>query len=206
MGSETPIYYQAKDVVVSSGLHWNITAHAFLLLAASKKFVPLKFRVNRDKYFGRMSWFRRRHIKSHRKLPSTTPSYNIDGTLFDNFIDENEKKLWDLIQPFLPKIPRSHYLPSSLSKTVAYTNHTVILEALEKWGIDVMQKLLPRHVEIIEMIDEELIQNIISKYGTTDLGTEYWVLNSERLAELRKVIYEFKHSPSNAKYIAFLIP
>lgn len=42
------------------------------------------------------------------------------------------------------------------SRTVAYTNHTVLPEALEKWSYELMEKLLPRHVEIIEMIDEEV--------------------------------------------------
>ncbi|KAJ9683748.1 hypothetical protein PVL29_019356 [Vitis rotundifolia] len=53
-------------------------------------------------------------------------------------------------------------------RTVAYTNHTVLPEALEKWSLELLQKLLPRHVEIIEMIDEELINTIISEYGTAD--------------------------------------
>jgi starch phosphorylase len=57
---------------------------------------------------------------------------------------------------------------SITERTVAYTNHTVLPEALEKWSLDIMQKLLPRHVEIIEAIDEELINTIISKYGTAD--------------------------------------
>lgn len=40
---------------------------------------------------------------------------------------------------------------------MAYTNHTVLPEALEKWPLDLMRKLLPRHVEIIEMIDEKVL-------------------------------------------------
>ncbi|KAK2997628.1 hypothetical protein RJ639_025206, partial [Escallonia herrerae] len=40
-------------------------------------------------------------------------------------------------------------------RTMAYTNHTVLPEALEKWSLELMQKLLPRHVEIIEMVDEQ---------------------------------------------------
>ncbi|KAL7100989.1 hypothetical protein ACP275_08G028900 [Erythranthe tilingii] len=51
-------------------------------------------------------------------------------------------------------------------RTVAYTNHTVLPEALEKWSYDLMQRLLPRHVEIIEKIDEQLIEDIVSEYGT----------------------------------------
>ncbi|MQM10369.1 hypothetical protein Taro_043265 [Colocasia esculenta] len=58
-------------------------------------------------------------------------------------------------------------------RTVAYTNHIVLPEALEKWGLDVMQKLLPRHVEIIEMIDEEVgnyIHNIATFCGGLIIG------------------------------------
>lgn len=40
---------------------------------------------------------------------------------------------------------------------MAYTNHTVLPEALEKWSLELMEKLLPRHVEIVEKIDEEVI-------------------------------------------------
>lgn len=42
------------------------------------------------------------------------------------------------------------------ARTVAYTNHTVLPEALEKWSLELLQQLLPRHVEIIEMIDKEV--------------------------------------------------
>ncbi|KAM7279417.1 hypothetical protein ACFE04_006551 [Oxalis oulophora] len=53
-------------------------------------------------------------------------------------------------------------------RTVAYTNHTVLPEALEKWSLELMMKLLPRHIEIIEKIDEELVSTIVSKYGSLD--------------------------------------
>ena len=39
------------------------------------------------------------------------------------------------------------------TRTIAYTNHTVLPEALEKWPIDLMQSLLPRVYMIIEEID-----------------------------------------------------
>ncbi|CAK8577301.1 unnamed protein product [Lathyrus sativus] len=65
-------------------------------------------------------------------------------------------------------------------RSVAYTNHTVLPEALEKWSLTLLQDLLPRHVEIIRKIDEEFIHEIISEYGTGDLN-----LLQEKLGKMR---------------------
>ncbi|XP_065877761.1 alpha-glucan phosphorylase, H isozyme [Euphorbia lathyris] len=56
------------------------------------------------------------------------------------------------------------------SRTIAYTNHTVLPEALEKWSQTVMWKLLPRHMEIIEEIDRRFVAMITS--SRTDLQSK----------------------------------
>ncbi|XP_060202701.1 alpha-glucan phosphorylase, H isozyme [Lycium barbarum] len=52
---------------------------------------------------------------------------------------------------------------SITTRTIAYTNHTVLPEALEKWSQAVMWKLLPRHMEIIEEIDKRFVATIMSE-------------------------------------------
>eukprot|EP00243_Klebsormidium_subtile_P001285 TRINITY_DN1221_c0_g2_i1.p1 TRINITY_DN1221_c0_g2~~TRINITY_DN1221_c0_g2_i1.p1 ORF type:complete len:830 (+),score=323.47 TRINITY_DN1221_c0_g2_i1:131-2491(+) len=49
---------------------------------------------------------------------------------------------------------------SIVTKTVNYTNHTVLPEALEKWPLPVFSKLLPRHLEIIAEIDKRFIASL----------------------------------------------
>lgn len=102
-------------------------------------------------------------VKSHlRVYPS-----------MDNFAEKNVIQLNDthpvLVIPELMRILMDEYeyewnnAWKIVTKTVAYTNHTVLSEALEKWPIEYMQKLLPRVYMIIDEIHRRHVVEMASR-------------------------------------------
>ena len=53
-----------------------------------------------------------------------------------------------------------------VTKTFAYTNHTILAEALEKWSIDIFQGLLPRIYQIVEEINRRFLIELQEKFPT----------------------------------------
>ncbi len=61
-----------------------------------------------------------------------------------------------------------------VKKSFNYTNHTVLPEALEKWGADIFKKILPRHLELIYLVNFVFLEEIKEKYPN----------NNEKLSKL----------------------
>ncbi len=84
------------------------------------------------------------------QLNDTHPTVAV-AELMRVLVDENDvpwDKAWELTQ-----------------KVCAYTNHTIMSEALEKWPIELFSRLLPRIYMIVEEINRRFCLTLLEKYG-----------------------------------------
>ena len=69
-----------------------------------------------------------------------------------------------------------------VTKTFAYTNHTILAEALEKWSIDIFQGLLPRIYQIVEEINRRFLIELQEKFpGDYDRQNRMSIIHDGRI-------------------------
>ena len=68
-----------------------------------------------------------------------------------------------------------------VTKTLAYTNHTILAEALEKWDVDIMNELLPRIYMIIEEIDARFAEELKKQGKSDELIESLRVIKNNRI-------------------------
>lgn len=114
---------------------------------------------------------RQQYFLSSASLQDTINSYvEIVGNNFDQFVELNTFQLNDthpsIAVAELMRILMDDYAISwddawkITSQTMAYTNHTLLPEALEKWPVRLFESLLPRILEIIYEINARFLQQV----------------------------------------------
>ncbi|MBN4063198.1 glycogen/starch/alpha-glucan phosphorylase [Cardiobacterium sp. AH-315-I02] len=72
------------------------------------------------------------------------------------------------------------------TKTMAYTNHTLLPEALERWPVSLMERLLPRLMEIIYQINKLFLHDVALKWpGDTDRQTRMSIIEENDHKQVR---------------------
>ena len=122
--------------------------------------------------------------------------YLIDHRTFDEFPDKAAIQLNDthpslaipelmrlLIDEHAVKWDRAWEITR---KTCAYTNHTLLPEALEEWPVTMVEKLLPRHLQIIRRIDTMFRKKVSLRYpGDTDRLKRVSIVTGDPGAKIR---------------------
>lgn len=68
-----------------------------------------------------------------------------------------------------------------VNKTLAYTNHTILAEALEKWDVDCMSELLPRIYMIIQEIDLRFVEDLQQQGKSNELIESLRIIKDNRV-------------------------
>ena len=108
-------------------------------------------------------------LRRHRRNPANS---------WDNFADKVAVQLNDT-HPAIAVVELMRILVDEeamdwerawgiITRTFAYTNHTLLPEALEKWGVGLFERVLPRHLQLIYEINERLMQVVESRWPGDD--------------------------------------
>src|SRR5262249_47687815 len=65
-------------------------------------------------------------------------------------------------------------------RTLAYTNHTLLPEALERWPVEYFERLIPRHLEIIYEINRRFLDDVATRYPGDGARRERMSIIEER--------------------------
>ena len=104
--------------------------------------------------------------------------YKVSHNSFDNFAKKTAIQLNDTHPVIaIPELMRILIDEEKISwnkawkitsKTFAYTNHTVVPEALEEWSIQLFEELLPRHLQIVYEINRRFLEDVKKNYTTDE--------------------------------------
>jgi starch phosphorylase len=106
--------------------------------------------------------------------------YNKNHSNFNSFAQKNAIQMNDThpalaVSELMRILCDENHLPWEKAweitvKTCAYTNHTLLPEALEKWPVELLERVLPRHLQIIYEINHRFLQRVEMDHpGNTEM-------------------------------------
>lgn len=105
------------------------------------------------------------------QLNDTHPALSV-AELMRRLVDDYElswSRAWDITQA-----------------TLAYTNHTLLPEALEKWPLSLLESVLPRHLQIIYEINDRFLKQVAAKWpGDLDRMRRMSIIEEGGLKQVR---------------------
>jgi glycogen/starch/alpha-glucan phosphorylases len=127
---------------------------------------------------GKFLRLKQQYFFSSASLQDIIRKYRIKHDSFDEFPEKVAIQLNDTHPVIaIPELMRilidEHNMPweeawTITTGTFAYTNHTVVPEALEEWSVSIFEELLPRHLQIIYEINQHFLDEVREKYHLPD--------------------------------------
>lgn len=127
---------------------------------------------------GKFLRLKQQYFFASATLQDIIRKYKIKHNDFDQFAEKTAIQLNDTHPVIaIPELMRILVDTEDLSwedawdistKVFAYTNHTVVPEALEEWSVSIIEQLLPRHMQIIYEINQRFIDWVREHYTTDD--------------------------------------
>jgi len=145
---------------------------------------------------GKTLRLKQQYFLSAAGLKSIIKKHKSNYNTLDNFADKNVIHINDTHPALLiPEMMRILLDDEKLSwdkawditnHTFAYTNHTILAEALERWSVNIIQPLLPRVFQLIEEIDRRFVEKLSNEGKDIDLINDLRIINHNevRMAHL----------------------
>src|SRR5262249_30725105 len=89
-------------------------------------------------------------------------------------------------------------------RTLAYTNHTLLPEALEKWPVELFDLVLPRHLEIIYEVNRRFLADVQARFPGDDKKLQRMSLIEEtpiRRVRMATLVFAGTHSTNGVAAI-----
>ncbi|HRI45532.1 MAG: glycogen/starch/alpha-glucan phosphorylase [Ignavibacteriaceae bacterium] len=127
---------------------------------------------------GKFLRLKQQYFFASATLQDIIRKYKIKHKTFDQFAEKTAIQLNDTHPVIaIPELMRIlideenlkwDYAWDITTKTFAYTNHTVVPEALEEWSVSILEQLLPRHMQIIYEINQRFLDWVRETYSNDE--------------------------------------